>query len=254
MNAVDTSSHNSCGYTFTRGKRKGELCGNLCCSKHPPKQNDTEAAAVTTGTKFLDLDMDCLRRVLAIVASQTTRASMKEDKKSKTALIAMMRLAACNKFLMSMIHDQDETIWGACWAAYEDEMRKQNKLDMLPSDWDTERIARSPSSKLELFPIKRKLVLYTMIGCQLCGIPRIRKVHPEFAVRCCKSCLYAHTISNLTLKKEHGIHAAALAGLPFTEVYFYRFHKGFVVLFYWIAHVEQRIGRALSLAAPPSLR
>jgi hypothetical protein len=131
--------------------------------------------------------------------------------------------------------------------------------------------ARQDGARLALEAVRegridaaRALRLVGMTGCQLCGAPRIRKVHWEFRVRCCQACLEENTVSDWRLREELGVvvsasladaadaadaaGAAGAAGAAHSTVEMYGPRGAYTLKFYW------RDDPALARACAASMR
>ena len=53
-------------------------------------------------------------------------------------------------------------------------------------------------------------------GCEVCGAARIRKIHWEFRMKCCKECLHEATVAEFYVLQHPGVSASMLLKLPST--------------------------------------
>lgn len=98
------------------------------------------------------------------------------------------------------------------------------------------------------------VALLMQTGCQVCGRPRIRKVHWEMmdgeGVRCCRACLLDRTVSDYRLLHDYAIGHAfpseyerLLREMPHIEKEMYAPRTGgYSLRFYWTASVLVRLG------------
>jgi hypothetical protein len=212
---MEISEHPRCVFLLTRGKNRGSAC-NAKCSSHPThcRLHERRAPPQAQDTKLTDLPVDILQIILANFAEHYD-----------VKLLA--KLSATCKYMNDQIDHNSSTIWQTAWNA-------------LARDYPELSTIKSPSSP------KGRLKLHWMTGCQFCKAPRIRKVYREFNVRCCKSCLYARTISDYQLEKVHLVNLSRLKSLPFTSADLWSRSAGSYRLnFYWTDSVVQILGRSL---------
>lgn len=120
---------------------------------------------------------------------------------------------------------------GKCWQ----ELLDRLLVDVPASDPFHESLCSAQQAVVSGTCNARKaLCLVSIVGCELCGAQRIRKVHWPFVVRCCQSCLESHTISDYRLKNDYSMPENVLQGLPHTigEMYTPRF-GAYTLRFYW---------------------
>jgi hypothetical protein len=89
---------------------------------------------------------------------------------------------------------------------------------------------------------ERRVELLTGVGCQLCGLARVTKVHWPFPVRACRGCIQAVTTSGHVLRESFGVPRAALAALPSTSVQLWSGRGAFWVDFYFDCDVRRLLG------------
>jgi len=225
-----------CSYTYVRGAKKGETCntkikcGELC-SKHKVKSHDDgiiidRGLAVADQTSLADIDIDALRIIISNVAAQTVRCNMKNK---SAAVKSLIMLSMTCKTMHNLI---DENVWNEAYDAY-------NAVDR-------RELSSNEALLLEKLSSKDRLVLFSHTGCQFCKAPRIRKVYPEFGVRCCKDCMQERTISSYRLSKDHLVNSDVYKGLPSITRDMYAHGVGsYTLTFYWLKDVEDRLGKTL---------
>jgi hypothetical protein len=198
-----------CSHVFQRGLRKGQICAAKACKKHPKNVIGNNAAI--TG-----LPNDVVMNILHI-------ASNDYDAKSRRAL-AMIGMTCKD------MHHMTQTAWKQMWGRYEA---------------DNPSYIRSPA--IDMLNHSSALSLMCDKGCQICKAPRIRKIYPEFAVRCCERCLYDNTISDYRLENDYMVDSKTLlCQLPFTKKDMYSPRIGYYTLrFFWKKDVSRVIGKSI---------
>ena len=167
---------------------------------------------------FADLPNDVLKIIVLKYARHVTRNRLRQAAK------AIVHLSATSKDLKVAI---DRGVWLAAWETY------QTHETYIANE------TRKPSSDPQ-----RDFILHTQVGCQFCKLPRIRKVHAEFGVRCCKDCLYARTISDYRLESTYLVDVSRLRS-PFTERELWNSQGTYALKFFWTSSVERELGRSL---------
>ncbi|KAL3897372.1 MAG: hypothetical protein SGCHY_003457 [Lobulomycetales sp.] len=66
-------------------------------------------------------------------------------------------------------------------------------------------------------------------GCEVCGIPRVRKVYWPFLLRMCQDCRNQMSISEYHAAKDFNVPKAKFSGLPYTTSTFWNRYSGSLV-------------------------
>lgn len=173
-------------------------------------------------SSLTDLPNDVLIIILQNISKTIIRTNMSTP---SNAIKTLLRLESTSKDLNKIIKDE---IWKTAWDTFSE------------TNDDLKEITKDSTNPKEC------LLLHSLTGCQFCQIPRIRKIYTEFQVRCCKDCLYKKTISDYRLGNDYFVNISKVQDLPsITRELWNRQVGSYILNFYWIDQVEEKIGMSL---------
>lgn len=197
-----------CKYTFTRGCKKGIVCGqglNDYCSKHRSK----------TPLQLLQLPSLVISKIVESILN------MKIGSKDKFAKLLAL-YSTCKDF-----RDAIRPLWKDLY----------ERLYLHP---------HQQQAMVDLTYLQR-LHLLLETGCQKCGTPRITKIYWPLPVRVCSDCVRELTVNEFALKSEYMV-SNYTDERYYWVTYYARFAGERQMKVYLRKHVEKKIGCKLEEA------
>ena len=208
----------ACTHVLSRGPRKGQACGAVRCRKH-----DQPVASATTG--LVDLPQHLIEIIVELMVARAIAA----DDARKAMTFFVMLATSCTTMRAAVC---EPSVWQPLWRWF----------------GRTAPACRGDADRTCLDRMK----LHFDVGCQMCGLPRVRKVTAAFGVRVCKDCLFDNTVSCYRLVNDFFVPRNRFVHLPHTQAEMFRPSNGrrygggsFTLDFFWIDDVERELGAPL---------
>jgi len=159
----------------------------------------------------MDLPVHLVEQIMSAFVDQMPYKNVKKLTKTLGAL-------TCSCSLFKGLLDPDHIAWQT--------LRDMSDIDICDKKY------------LKNMNARRVVQLDSCTGCEICKKPRIRKVHWQFKVRCCKECLYANTVSDYRLGNDYGIPYEEIRHIPHTIADMYTNGKSYMLQFFWKSDPE----------------
>ena len=198
--------HGFCQYIFKRGENKGKICGKKCVKN----------------------TVCSIHKKNGIVANEITSID------DFPILVKSIIINYINNYSIIKAISQTNKSWAeVSYDIFENMFKKLN-------------VSNSQNQMMNVYKLttRQKLSLLNEIGCQKCGIPRVRVIHWPFPIRCCQSCIQEITTSSYNLLEIYGIKESILKDLTYKIVNTYSSYNNqiFELKCYLNKDVEKRIG------------